>query len=68
MTESTMIKKYKRHYHTIVLLCYEKCSSYSCGCRLLAVTPQGVVFPCCSVLSKGPLRRALGSLAIPKTL
>ena len=61
-------QKIKRHYQTIVLRCYEKRSSCSCGCRLLAVTLLGVVFPCCSVLSTAPLRWAVGSLAISGTL
>ena len=61
-------QKIKRHYQTIVLRCYEKRSSCSCGCRLLAVKQLGVVFPCCSVLSTALLRRAAGSLAISETL
>ena len=58
-------KKKKKKRHSVVLLFYEKRSSCSCGCRLLAVTPPAVVFPCCSVLSTAPLRRRVGSLAIP---
>ena len=58
-------KKWKER-HLIVLLFYEKRSSCSCGCRLLAVTSLVVVFPCCSVLSTAPLRRRVSSLAVPK--
>ena len=58
----TKIKK----SHAIVLLFYEKRSSCSCGCRLLAVTSLAVVFPCCSVLSTAPLRRRVSSLAVSK--
>ena len=65
--ESTMTKNKKRHYLTIVSLCYEKRSSCSWGCRLLAVTPPVAVFPCCSVLSTTLPRRRVDSLAVPNT-
>ena len=50
--------------NTVILLFYEKRSSCSCGCRLLAVTTPAVIFSCGSVLSTTPLRRGVGSLAV----